>query len=140
MPDIVHLVTINADTLAVYRAITEQKGLSNWWTRDTIAKPEINSIAEFKFGKKYHNKMRITELIPNKKVTWKCEQADPEWVGTTLVFDLKDIGDQTILRFAHKNWKETTDFFANCNYHWGWYMTSLKNYCETGKGTPYVDK
>jgi len=119
MPDIVHLVTINADTLAVYRAITEQKGLSNWWTRDTIAKPEINGIAEFKFGKKYQNKMRITEIIPNKKVTWKCEQADPEWVGTTLVFDLEDKGDQTILRFAHKNWKEITDFFANCNYHWG---------------------
>jgi len=41
------------------------------------------------------------------------QQANPEWVGTTLVFDLEDKGDKTILRFAHKNWKETTDFYAN---------------------------
>jgi len=68
MPDIIHLVTINAAAFNVY-ALTEQERLSNWWTKETIAKPEINYLAEFKFGKKYHNKMRITELVPNKRVT-----------------------------------------------------------------------
>ena len=139
MPDILHLVNINVSVLNVYRAITEQDGLSNWWTRGTIAKPIINSIAEFNFGKKYQNKMKIIELLPNKRVVWKCEQADPEWVDTILVFDLEENGNKTILRFSHKNWKEATDFYANCNYNWGLYMTSLKKYCETGKGTPFKE-
>ena len=139
MPDIIHLVTINTSVSKVYKAITEKEGLSGWWTKDNTAKPEINSIAEFNFGKKYRNEMRIIELLPDKRVVWKCEQGDPEWIGTTLTFDLEDKGDKTILRFGHKNWREATDFFASCNYQWGWYMTSLKNYCETGKGNPFND-
>jgi uncharacterized protein YndB with AHSA1/START domain len=137
MPDILHLLTINTNVSTVYKAITEKEGISGWWTKDNNAKPEANSIAEFNFGKKYHNEMRIIELIPNKKVAWKCEKADPEWVGTILMFDLEDQDDKTVLKFGHKDWREVTDFFASCNYQWGLYMTSLKNYCETGKGTPF---
>ena len=29
------------------------------------------------------------------------------------------------------------DGLATCNYHWGFYMRSLKSYCETGKGQPF---
>jgi hypothetical protein len=42
------------------------------------------------------------------------------------------------LRFTHGAWREMTDFFAACNYNWGFYMRSLKAYCETGKGQPFT--
>jgi len=81
--------------------------------------------------------MKITNLEDKQKVEWECLQGDKEWMGTNFVFELEEKNNKTTLRFTHSNWKEVTDFYASCNYHWGWYMTSLKNYCETGKGQPF---
>lgn len=137
MTEIKHLVTINAPAEAVYRAITDQEGLAGWWTEQTRAEPKVGSIAEFAFGEKYLNRMKITGLVPDKKVTWECIHGDKEWIGTRFVFDLEERDGKTVTRFAHTNWNEATDLYALCNYHWGRYMTSLKSYCETGKGTPF---
>ncbi|MEJ2719774.1 MAG: SRPBCC domain-containing protein, partial [bacterium] len=102
-----------------------------------VAEPVVGSIAEFKFGDRYHNKMRIDTLETGRRVEWECLEGDPEWIGTRLVFDLEKQGDQTLLRFAHTRWREITDFFASCNYNWGFYMRSLKLYCEQGEGEPF---
>ena len=132
MPEIKHYLVINTEPEIVFNAVTEEKGLAGWWTEDVIAKPEIGSVAEFKFGDKYHNKMRVANLEPNKKVEWECLDGDPEWIETKFVFDLEANDGKTILRFAQTDWREATDFYASCNYHWGFYMTSLKDYCEKG--------
>ncbi|MEJ2536416.1 MAG: hypothetical protein P8048_05090 [Calditrichia bacterium] len=47
MEEIRHFLNIKSSPEKVYRAITEQEGLASWWTRETIAKPQIGSIAEF---------------------------------------------------------------------------------------------
>ena len=137
MADIKHLLTIMSPPERVYRAITEQAGLASWWTKETKAKTEIGSVAEFKFGDRYHNKMRIARLEPYRRVSWECLEGDAEWIGTTFTFELDPLSDGTRLRFTHGNWREATDFFASCNYNWGYYMRSLKSYCETGDGTPF---
>ena len=137
MPEIKHLVMIDAPVPVVYLALTEPDGLSGWWTTDTVAKPIVGSIAGFRFGDRYHNTMRVENLEPDSRVEWTCLDGDPEWVGTTFVFDLESREGSTVLRFTHGNWREATDFFAACNYNWGFYMRSLKSYCETGKGQPF---
>jgi uncharacterized protein YndB with AHSA1/START domain len=137
MAEIKHLLVIQAPAKKVYQAITEEEGLGSWWTEEVYAKPEVNSIAEFIFGDAYHDKMKIINLESNKKLEWECFQGDKEWIGTNILFELEENSNKTTLRFTHGNWKKVTDFYANCNYHWGCYMTSLKNYCETGKGQPF---
>jgi hypothetical protein len=84
--------------------------------------------------------MEITNLEPDKKLEWECLEGDKEWIGTTFLFDLEEKDESTILRFSHNNWKEDTDFFASCNYNWGYYLKSLKQYCETGEGTPFSEE
>ncbi len=137
MPEIRHRVRIHAARSVVYRAITEQAGLCAWWTPGTIARPEVGSTAEFKFGTRYHNRMEVVRLDPETAVEWECLGGDEEWIGTSFVFDLEGSDDDTLLRFTHGNWRESTDFFASCNYQWGYYLHSLKLYCETGAGTPF---
>jgi len=137
MADIMHYVVINTPPGKVYEAITTQEGLSNWWTRETTAKPELGFINIFKFGTMFRNDLKITRLIPDKYVEWLCLNAHEEWIGTRLSFDLEEKEGTTALRFKQAGWKEQTDFYGNCNYRWGHYMTSLKNLCETGKGTPF---
>ena len=139
MAEIRHLLEINSPAGKIYEAVTTKEGLTGWWTAGAKAIPEINSIAEFDFGNRYHNEMKIINLIPDKYVEWECIAGDKEWIGTKFSFDLQEKEGVTTLRFKHYNWREATDFFASCNYQWGRYMKSLKNYCESGKGSPFLD-
>jgi len=138
MAGIKHYLLIKASPEKVYTALTTTKGLKGWWTSEAEAEEFVGGIAEFIFGDQYHNKMKVTYLEPNKKIEWECLEGDKEWVGTTIIFNIEKKLDDTILRFTHGNWKVETDFFASCNYHWGYYMSSLAKYCETGNGTPFT--
>jgi len=139
MEHIRHSVTINAPINSVYEAITSQEGLSKWWTNQTIAKAKIEFLNEFGFGPEYSKRMRVTELIPDELVKWHCEDGDKEWIGTNLSFNLSLKDGKTILRFAHRDWTEATEYYENCNFHWGLFLQSLKMLCETGKGTPFQE-
>ena len=74
--DIRHLVTIDAPADVVYRAVIQQEGLSGWWTEEALAEAKVGGVLEFKFGDEYHNKMRITQLVPDKRVEWECCEGD----------------------------------------------------------------
>lgn len=76
MADIRHMIIIDAPAEVAYQALTTEKGIRGWWTAETSIRHEIGSIAEFDFGGKYHNEMKITELIPKKRVAWECIAGD----------------------------------------------------------------
>jgi uncharacterized protein YndB with AHSA1/START domain len=135
MAEIRHNVVIKTTPEKIYEAITTQEGLSSWWAKQTTAKPEIGSLNTFTFGKSL-NEMKVTVLDANQKVEWQCITSIDEWMNTTISFDLEEKDGRTLLRFAHSDWRTVTDTFADCNYAWARFMTSLKSYCETGTGTP----
>ncbi|MGB5892554.1 MAG: SRPBCC domain-containing protein [Ignavibacteriaceae bacterium] len=137
MPSIKHYLLIKAQPEKVYTALSKTEGLCGWWTTSAKTDENIGGTAEFIFGERYYNRMKITNLQDSKSVEWECLKGDKEWIGTTYLFDLEEKDGNTILRFSHNNWKEETDFFASCNYNWGYYLNSLKQYCETGTGTPF---
>jgi uncharacterized protein YndB with AHSA1/START domain len=135
MTEIRHNVAIKATSETIYKAITTQKGLENWWAKQTIAEPEVGFVNIFTFGNS-RTEMKVSKLTNNKKVEWKCINSIEEWIDTTISFDLEEKGGRTILRFAHSGWRAVTDTFADCNYNWALFMKSLKSLCETGTGAP----
>lgn len=137
MKSIKHLLLIRSSPEKIYKALTTKEGVANWWTTQTEIGSKVGEINVFDFGKTYHNKMKIVDLKLNRKVEWECLEGDKEWLGTKVSFEIEKKDEDIILRFIHSNWKEETDFFASCNYHWGYYMRSLKLYCENGSGTPF---
>ena len=141
MAEIHHLFNIKTtDASKVYDAITTQQGLAGWWTTGVTAKQEVNSIASFRFLPDYYNEMKVTKLENDKRVEWLCLEGDPQWIDTKIIFSIEPEKDSINLRFSHIGWKEATDFYAVCNYHWGLYLKSLKTYIETGKGNPHIYK
>jgi hypothetical protein len=161
MPNIRHNLLIGASAEKIYNAITTEEGLSSWWTPNTAAKDEVNSIAFFPFGNDYYKEMKITELNSYEVIKWECIKGDAEWVGTNISFTLlssnkKNIlntnpeilgqieqqitGEVTMLIFQHDDWKDYTVMFAECNYTWGQFLRSLKLLCETGKGRPWPNQ
>lgn len=159
MPNICHELIIGASTEKVYDAITTQAGLSAWWTPDTQATPELNSVARFGFGATYFKKMKISALEPARWVEWACTAGVGEWIGTKISFELQsgnkaalfnshselagqieqqqDSDYYTVVIFHHDDWAAYTPMFAECNYTWAQFLRSLKLLCETGKGRPW---
>lgn len=162
MPHIRHELVIGASAKKIYDAITSQEGLSAWWTANTMAVPEIDSIARFGFGEEYFKKMKILELQSSRRVRWQCIAGAEEWIGTAISFELEsgeketllnfhpelkdqiqqqqNSDEQTLVIFRHDDWKEYTKMFAECNYTWGRFLRSLKLFCETGKGLPWPNQ
>ena len=139
MPDILHRVGINAPAQKVYAALSEDHGLAGWWTQDTRASPSVGAINRFRFGDEGYNAMEVTELIPGQRVKWKCVEGGTEWIGTEVIFDLRDEKGITVVFFAQRGWREQVEFMHYCSTKWATYMLSLKFLCETGKGRPYPD-
>ena len=139
MPDILHRVGIAAPADQLFAALTEEAGLSGWWTRNVKAAPRVGAIDEFRFGDAGFNEMKVVELIPGKRVRWECVNGAPEWIGTEITFDLRSRDGVTTVLFAQSNWKEPVEFMHYCSTKWATYLLSLKSLCETGKGTPYPE-
>ncbi len=137
MADIELLQMIHAPAEEVYQALTTANGLAEVWTRELTVHDHVGAVNEFHFGEDDLTKMQIVELTPSAKVEWLCTESDPEWVGTTVSFELQETNGTTTITLRHKNWKEITNFYRFCNYNWAMLLYSLKSYLEEGQGMPY---
>ncbi len=137
MPDVLLEVPIAATPEQVYAAITEQAGLSSWWTPDVAAEPTVGSVAEFRFRDgQFVVKMEITALEPGGTVRWAVRQGAPEWAGTYVTWDLAPVDHRTNVRFAHRGYASVDGSFASVAFNWAWYLSSLKDHLERGEGRP----
>ena len=73
MAEILHQLVIDVPPGGVFDAITQQKGLSQWWTTDVRAEPKVGSIAEFGFNSRAAVfEIRIVALDRPNFVRWHC--------------------------------------------------------------------
>jgi len=137
MAEILHKLHIKASPGKIYRALTDQRGLSGWWTIHTKAEPVINSIAEFTFDRgRVIFRMKVIRLISQKAVVWHCIGGHPEWETTQIMFQLEPKDKGTNLYFSHRGWRSTNGILPECNFEWARYLTSLRSYVEKGRGYP----
>jgi uncharacterized protein YndB with AHSA1/START domain len=137
MASIKHLFHINASKEKIFEALTTIEGLANWWTNKVNGNAKVGSVIEFRFGDFGGPDMEIKELKPNELVTWECVGGAEDWIGHIFSFHLDTNDNKTRVRFEQSGWKETNDFYASCNFSWGRYMESLRQYCQTGKGEAF---
>ncbi len=141
MAEIIHRIGVKGSSEKVYLALSTIEGLARWWTENTSGASEVGKTIEFQFhgpnGKIIGGFiMDVLKQEPFKKVQWRCTRGPEEWVGTEIVFDLKQEDDFTIVLFAHRNWRESSEFTAHCSTKWAVFLMSLKQLIETGNGKP----
>lgn len=132
-----HLYHIDSSQQKVFEAISTIDGLTNWWTVQTKGDSIIDGKIQFDFGDFQGPKMKVIELQTNNKLMWKCVESPHGWVGHTFEFFLDENDDKTRIRFTHDGWDEQDDFYAMCNFSWGRYLESLRQYCQTGRGEAF---
>ena len=138
MLDILHRVIIETTPTKLFQALTQQEGLSAWWTKNE-ASTEVGGHIIFGFGPQGEHKvgMQIIELVTDKIVKWRCTEGPWEGIGE-FGFDIQPHERGAVLKFSHSAWKEADDFYMHCNCKWGFFLgVSLKEYLETGQGKPH---
>lgn len=140
MPDIIHRIGIKAPVSKVHEALSAIPGLAGWWTEETAGAAGPGGKITFTFRTPGGNVvgemvMEVTDVSASC-VAWRCIGGPPDWMGTTITFDLSEQDGMTILVFGHRGWAEATESMAHCSMKWAVFLLSLREFMETGKGHP----
>ena len=139
MTAIVQEIVIEATPRRVWDALTQPNEIGHWWTNDLDAKPEVGSLAEFRFGGWGEVMLRfeVAELDQDRCIRWVHRQSSiPEWAGTSVTWYLEPASNGTYLVFRHEGFAKTDGVYNQTCENWKYYLTSLQSYLETGTGTP----
>jgi uncharacterized protein YndB with AHSA1/START domain len=142
MVDILHRVGVKAPIDAVYKAVATREGVAGWWTEGTAGESTPGGTLTFRFTTPQGVEVGVFEMKvlaqkAREQVLWEVTGGSaPEWIGTRLVFDLKQEGEHVILLFRHEGWKQPVEFMHHCSTKWAIFLMSLKQLVETGRGLP----
>jgi uncharacterized protein YndB with AHSA1/START domain len=137
--DIEKNIVIDASPEVVFRAITNQVELTNWFPDQAILEPKLGGKVKFSFYKDKEREHRefdffpegtIIEFIQNKKVshTWQ-EPNTPEFPRTVVTWELEEIeNNKTRVKLLHTGF-ESGKLFKH-DEGWSYFLYQLQKYCE----------
>ena len=126
----------------VFDAINNVRG---WWSEEIDGSTDkLNSEFDYHYEDVHRCKIKIIELVPNKKVVWsvldnyfKFTKDKSEWKGTKIIFEIAEKDNKTEMRFTHQGLVPAYECYEICRDAWtGYIQKSLRNFITTGKGQP----
>lgn len=115
----------NAPAEKVWHAITDREAMKQWYFDIKEFKPEPGFEFQFEGGteeKSYVHLCKITEVIPNKKLTYSWRYEGYE--GNSFVtWELFPEGNRTRVRLTHEGletFPASNPDFAKSNFEQGW--------------------
>lgn len=129
-----------ASSNQVFNAINNVRG---WWSENIEGDTnKLNDEFLYHYQDVHRCKMKITELVPNKKVVWhvldnhfKFTKDKSEWKGTNVIFEITEKDGKSELKFTHKGLVPEYECYNVCHDAWTHYVQgSLKDLITTGKG------
>ncbi len=136
MYDIRHRVGVYASPQEVLFAVSTCDGVSTWWSHDV--RDVGDDQMAIHFGRPDPSAVMSVQC---RALTclWTCLKGPAEWVDTTITFDLRSDGDETVVVFTHAGWREPVEFMHHCSTRWGYFLMSLKSTLEGGPSTRWPD-
>ena len=126
----------------VFNAINNVRG---WWSEEIEGSTDkLNSEFIYHYEDVHRCKMKITELMQNKKVVWdvlenyfKFTKDKSEWTGNKIVFEITEKDNKTQLQFTQLGLVPEYECYKICSDAWKNYIhNSLRSLITDGKGTP----
>jgi len=82
--------------------------------------------------------MKILVLNRPIELRWECVSGHEPWQDNKFYFELSESATGTQLKFTQDYAQEISDEeYGIYNFNWGYYLQSLKYYCENSKGKPF---
>jgi uncharacterized protein YndB with AHSA1/START domain len=129
-----HLISFEAAPQKVFAALTITEGIRACWTADADLDGEVGGAGELRFyGGGKLTRIRIDKLVPPRRVVWTVvDSFRPEWVGSTITFDLRPTESGTELLFAQRGYPKADENYAICTTGCGIYFSRLQQHLVAG--------
>jgi uncharacterized protein YndB with AHSA1/START domain len=138
MKTIIHVTNLAVSRDRVHQALATIDGLAAWWTTKVEGDTGPGGIIDFTFAGDFNPSMKVTDTGAPSRLCWACVGGVEQWADNTFRFDLEDRDGATHLCFRQDYASELSeDDYGSYNYNWGYYLESLRQYCETGIGKPF---
>jgi len=140
--DFTTTILVDNTPAEVFNAINNVR---EWWSEEIEGLTDkLNSEFDYHYEDVHSCKMKIIELVPNKKVVWsvldnyfKFTKDKSEWKGTKIIFDIAEKDNKTEMRFTHQGLVPAYECYEICRDAWtGYIQKSLRNLITIGKGQP----
>lgn len=135
---------ISAKPELVYNAIT--RDIDKWWTELSNQALEVGDQLTVQFEKTTYWVMMLSEACLYQSLVWNVTEANhdleeisikDEWKGTTIRWKIEENKTGSKVTFAHQGLVPALKCYEICEGGWNYFLGSLKNLLETGKGYPY---
>ncbi|HUK69309.1 MAG TPA: SRPBCC domain-containing protein [Streptosporangiaceae bacterium] len=124
---------------ALFDALTTVTGLASWWNPAT-GSGKVGGELRFIMNAAEPLVIHVDEATRPTPVRWSVTDCPflPDWIGTRPAFTITPVDDGTSeLHFRHHGLTEELECTDMCTRSWNHYMTSLRDYLESGCGSPF---
>jgi hypothetical protein len=134
--------TVDQNPGETFKAITDLRG---WWSEEIEGNTDkLGGEFTYRYQDVHKCQLKLTELIPDRKAVWHVldnyfnfTEDKTEWIGTDLIFEVAEKGDETEIHFTHVGLVPDYECFDICSNEWSRYVNgSLRSLITTGKGQP----
>jgi uncharacterized protein YndB with AHSA1/START domain len=132
-------IHVKASPDAVFDALTSLTGLAAWWNPAT-GSGKTGGELRFIMNAPEPLVIHVDEASRPLSVRWTVTDCPflPDWIGTRPTFTITPVdGETSELHFHHQGLSEELECIDMCTRSWNFYMTSLRDYLELGRGNPY---
>jgi uncharacterized protein YndB with AHSA1/START domain len=133
-------IRVKASPGVLFDALTSLAGLGAWWTRATGSGGTGGELRFLFDSPEQPCVMHVDQATRPTSVQWTCIEYRvlPDWAGTHPAFAITPVDDgASELRFRHYGLTSELDCIEVCTRGWDHFLTSLRDYAETGRGTPF---
>jgi uncharacterized protein YndB with AHSA1/START domain len=133
------IIRVKASPDALFDALTTASGLGAWWNPAT-GSGETGGELRFVMNAPEPLVIHVDEATRPTSVRWTVTDCPflPDWIGTRPTFTITPVaGDASELSFHHQGLSEELECIDMCTRSWNHYMTSLRDYLEVGRGSPF---
>ena len=140
--DFTTTISVDQTPEEAFKAINNVRG---WWSEEIEGSTEkLNDEFTYHYKDVHISKMKLIEVIPDKKVVWLVKdnhfnftKDTSEWTGNKIVFEITEKGNKTQLRFTQLGLVPEYECYDMCRAGWSNYINnSLRSLITTGKGQP----
>ncbi len=138
-------LNISVNPEQVFKAIT--KDIDKWWTEFSNTIDQAGDILKVQFEESTSWVMSVVEYSPNHSLVWEVTNAHhdlqnltkkDEWKGTSIKWSIEENNKGSKVTLIHNGLVPGLECYDICASGWSYFLNSLKEYLETGRGNPFV--
>ena len=141
-------IVVSADPSMAYRALTQE--IDRWWAPQSDVISSVGDQVSFRFPPTTWT-MQVSRLIPGRLIELECIEANhiyegapdtirEEWIGTTLIWELEEVEEQTRIGFVHQGLVPKLDCYEICEAGWDHYFVNeLQQYLNKKESAASIE-